>query len=212
MKIIVKISPNSSAGMNPQGICLHHTGGSYSGAVAWCMNPKSKVSYHVIVNTDGNATQLVADNRRAWHAGVSSFKGLNNCNTFLLGISVSGDTTKRELTAQEINTVAHWCAEKMKQYNFGIEMITTHRYIAPRRKNDVDARAEKAIKSRINQILGVRQTVERRQIKKATYHTVVGGNTLSRIARQYNTTVDKIKEVNRLTSDVIRIGQTLLVG
>jgi N-acetyl-anhydromuramyl-L-alanine amidase AmpD len=139
--------------MKPEGIVLHHTAGGYSGSVAWCLNAKAKVSYHCIVNTTGERTVLVADNVRAWHAGVSSFKGKANCNNFLLGIAVSGNTNERELTEQEIESVAEWCIRKMKAYGFGLDSITTHREIAPKRKTDVDTRAEKAIKSRILEMI-----------------------------------------------------------
>lgn len=210
MKTTIKQSPNSSAPLTPQGIVLHHTGGSYAGAVAWCMNPQSKVSYHCIVNTDGNRTQLVADNRRAWHAGVSTFKGRSNCNTFLLGIAVSGDTTSRVLNDLEVESVAQWCVEKMRLHGFGLDMITTHREIAPRRKNDVDSRAEQAIKTRIAQLLGGQQVVTQRT-PPHRQHTVVRGNTLSGIASQYNTTVQKIREINRLSGDLIKVGQVLLI-
>lgn len=149
MNRTTKISPNRSGVLSPQGIVLHHTAGSYAGSVSWCLNAKAKVSYHAIVNTNGDMTILVPDNSRAWANGVSTFKGKSNCNGFMLSIAVSGDTSKRELTAQEIESVAQWCAEKMKQYNFGIEMITTHREIAPKRKTDVDTRAEIAIKNAI---------------------------------------------------------------
>jgi N-acetyl-anhydromuramyl-L-alanine amidase AmpD len=41
----------------------------------------------------------------------------------------------------------------MKEYNFTIDAITTHRAISPGRKNDVDAKAEKAIVARIKAIM-----------------------------------------------------------
>lgn len=152
-KELFRNSPNSSRTMKPEGIVLHHTAGGYSGSVAWCLNKDAKVSYHCIVNTTGERTVLVADNVRAWHAGVSSFNGKANCNNFLLGIAVSGNTNERELTEQETESVAEWCVRKMKAYNFGIDQITTHRAISPNRKNDVDSRAEKAIKSRILEMI-----------------------------------------------------------
>jgi N-acetyl-anhydromuramyl-L-alanine amidase AmpD len=139
--------------MRPEGIVLHHTAGGYSGSVSWCLNAKAKVSYHCIVNTTGERTVLVPDNVRAWHAGVSSFKGKANCNNFLLGIAVSGNTNERELTDQETESVAEWCIRKMKSYNFGLDSITTHRAISPTRKNDVDQRAEKRIKDKIIDLL-----------------------------------------------------------
>ncbi|MEH7225221.1 glycosyl hydrolase family 18 protein [Bacillus sp. JJ1566] len=44
-----------------------------------------------------------------------------------------------------------------------------------------------------------------------TMYTVVAGDTLSRIARNYSTTVDAIKSINNLTSDMIYVGQRLIV-
>jgi LysM repeat protein len=43
------------------------------------------------------------------------------------------------------------------------------------------------------------------------YHTVVKGNTLSAIARQYKTTVEQIKSLNQLSNENIQLGQKLLV-
>ncbi|MDP2174957.1 MAG: LysM peptidoglycan-binding domain-containing protein [Bacteroidota bacterium] len=43
------------------------------------------------------------------------------------------------------------------------------------------------------------------------YHTVVKGNTLSAIARQYNTTIEQIKSLNQLSNENIQLGQKLLV-
>ena len=145
MRIIFKETPNKRGTIRPQGIVLHHSGGSYSGGVAWILNPASKVSYHYLINTDGTGTQFVKPTERTWHAGVSSFKGRRNCNDFMIGISVSGDTTNRELTKQEIETVGNLCIDLMKKYNFGVDSITTHAEISPGRKNDVDPRAKKAI-------------------------------------------------------------------
>jgi len=152
-KEIKKNSPNSSRILRPEGIILHHSAGSYSGTVAWIMNRESKVSYHCVVSETGERTVLVPDNVQAWHAGVSSFNGKSSCNSFMLGVSVSGDTNKRELTDDEALSVAQWCVRKMKAYNFGIDQITTHRHVAPNRKNDVDVRAEKKIKEMIAELL-----------------------------------------------------------
>jgi N-acetyl-anhydromuramyl-L-alanine amidase AmpD len=115
------------------------------GAVEWILNPISKVSYHYLINIDGRGTQFALPTERTWHAGISSFNGRKNCNDFMIGISVSGDTTKRILTPEEIEAVGNLCIELMKKYNFGVDNITTHAEISPGRKNDVDTRAKKAI-------------------------------------------------------------------
>lgn len=49
------------------------------------------------------------------------------------------------------------------------------------------------------------------QSESTVNYTVVSGDSLSVIAKRYNTTVDKLKSLNNLTSDIIRIGQILRV-
>jgi len=147
---VFKQTPNISKNtIKPIGIVLHHSAGSYIGSVSWCLDPKSKVSYHCIVDLNGDRTVLAKDNQRAWHAGKSSFKGKSDCNSFMLGISVSGDTNTRRLTDFEIDSVAEWCIDKMRSLNINFDNITTHREISPGRKSDVSIQAEKAIKDKI---------------------------------------------------------------
>ena len=147
---VFKQTPNISKNtIKPIGIVLHHSAGSYIGSVSWCLDPKSKVSYHCIVDLNGDRTVLAKDNQRAWHAGKSSFKGKSDCNSFMLGISVSGDTNTRRLTDFEIDSVAEWCVGKMRSLNINFDNITTHREISPGRKSDVSIQAEKAIKDKI---------------------------------------------------------------
>ena len=147
---VFKQTPNISKNtIKPIGIVLHHSAGSYIGSVSWCLDPKSKVSYHCIVDLNGDRTVLAKDNQRAWHSGKSSFKGKSDCNSFMLGISVSGDTNTRRLTDFEINSVAEWCVSKMRSLNINFDNITTHREISPGRKSDVSIQAEKVIKDKI---------------------------------------------------------------
>lgn len=153
MKVTHLQTPNvSKRSIKPLGIVLHHTAGSFRGSVAWCMDKKSKVSYHYIVDLTGNYTQLANDNQRVWANGKSSFKGKNDCNSFMISIAVSGNTNNRRLLQVEIQTVAMLCIEKMTKFGFVLDMITTHREISPERKNDVDVRAYNEIIQRIKQI------------------------------------------------------------
>lgn len=155
MKETFKQSPNVSKNpIQPKGIVLHHTAGSYVGSVSWCLNPTSQVSYHRIVDTNGDATDLAKPTQRAWHSGKSSFKGQSDCNSFMLGIAVSGDTYKRELTTAEVESVAKWCVCTMESYGFGIDMITDHRTVSPGRKTDLNPKAFKQILDRIKEIVG----------------------------------------------------------
>ena len=47
-----------------------------------------KVSAHVLIKRNGEVIQFVPFNKRAWHAGVSSYKGKNDCNNFSIGIEL----------------------------------------------------------------------------------------------------------------------------
>nr|VFK55757.1 MAG: AmpD protein [Candidatus Kentron sp. TUN]VFK56251.1 MAG: AmpD protein [Candidatus Kentron sp. TUN]VFK65507.1 MAG: AmpD protein [Candidatus Kentron sp. TUN] len=49
------------------------------------------VSSHILVRRDGETVQYVPFHRRAWHAGVSEFKGRTNCNDFSIGIELEGN-------------------------------------------------------------------------------------------------------------------------
>jgi len=149
----IKQTPNYGGIIKPIGIVLHHTAGTYNSSVNWCLNQLSKVSYHAIVDLNGDFTTLAKDNQRAWHAGVSSFKGKKDCNSFMLGIAVTGDTNKRRLSEFEVETVAKWCVLKMKLYNFCIDWITTHREVSPGRKTDVSIDAENQILNKIKLII-----------------------------------------------------------
>ena len=141
-------TPNiSSSKINPIGIVLHHSSGSFVGTVDWCLRSESKVSYHCVINLDGSRVQLAKDNQRAWHAGKSSFKGRSDCNGFMLGLAFSGDTYNRELTQDEINSAVEWILKRLEYYKWpkDLSTITTHRAVSPGRKDDPDKRAEAAI-------------------------------------------------------------------
>jgi hypothetical protein len=199
---LYKQTPNFGKNpLKPFGIVLHHTGGSYAGSVDWCLRKESKVSYHTIIDLDGSRMILTKDNQITWHAGRSNFKGLNFCNNFMLGFAVSGDTYRRLLTEDEIESVALLCVDKMRLYNFGIDWITTHRRVSPNRKVDIDVRAETSILNRIKELLS----------EQSINHTVVAGETLFNISNKYKSSIDVIKKLNNLNDNFLFIGQKLKI-
>ena len=132
-------TPNVSAGrrIKPQAIVLHHTSGSYAGSVAWCMDPISKVSYHAIVGKDGRRTVLADADERTWHAGVSSWRGRRDLNSWSIGAAFEGDTNRRELGEAEMASMAEYLVPLMKEYGIPLNSVTDHRTVSPGRKDDL---------------------------------------------------------------------------
>jgi N-acetyl-anhydromuramyl-L-alanine amidase AmpD len=132
-------SPNVSKGkrIKPKAIVLHHTSGSYGGSVAWCMNPASRVSYHCIVAKDGKRSTLADPDERAWHAGVSSWRGKRDLNSWSIGAAFEGDTYKRPLNEDEMASMAEYLEPLMKLYRLTLDDVTDHRTVSPGRKDDL---------------------------------------------------------------------------
>lgn len=76
--------------MKPTLVVTHDTAGHLTpgNCVDWFENPKCTVSAHFVVERDGSVTQMAPLNRRAYHAGKSSWKGRANCNDFAIGIEI----------------------------------------------------------------------------------------------------------------------------
>ena len=49
-----------------------------------------KVSAHLLIKRTGEVIQFVPFNMRAWHAGESTFKGSDDCNSFSIGVELVG--------------------------------------------------------------------------------------------------------------------------
>ena len=133
-------TPNVSAGrrIKPQAIVLHHTSGSYAGSVAWCMDPISKVSYHAIVAKDGRMTVLADPDERTWHAGVSSWRGKRDLNSWSVGAAFEGDTNTRQLGEAEMASMADHLLPIMQRYGLTLADVTDHRTVSPGRKDDLN--------------------------------------------------------------------------
>ncbi len=92
-----------------------------------------RVSAHFFVRRNGQVHQYVDPAMRAWHAGVSSFEGYENCNDFSVGIELEG-TGERAFARAQYRALSQLLAALAKTYP--IEAITGHEFIAPSRKQD----------------------------------------------------------------------------
>ena len=94
------------------------------------------VSAHFLIERDGAVIQFVSCNQRAWHAGVSSFAGRENCNDFSVGIELEG-TDDQPFTDAQYQALVALAEELLRVYpQMASERICGHSDIAPGRKTD----------------------------------------------------------------------------
>ena len=95
-----------------------------------------RVSSHLLIRRDGLVVQYVPFNRKAWHAGASSFAGRPECNEYSIGIELEG-TDDIPFTDSQYQQLAHVTRLLMTAYPaITAGRITGHADIAPGRKTD----------------------------------------------------------------------------
>ena len=95
-----------------------------------------QVSSHFVIRRDGSLMQFVSCEKRAWHAGVSHYRGRDNCNDDSIGIELEGLEGELFASAQ-YDTLSVLCTELVNHYP--IAHIAGHEDIAPGRKLDPGA-------------------------------------------------------------------------
>lgn len=95
-----------------------------------------RVSSHLLIRRSGEIVQYVPLNKRAWHAGVSSFMGRSCCNDFSIGIELEGcdehayeEVQYAKLVSLSRVIMSHWP-------RITLDHIVGHSDIAPGRKTD----------------------------------------------------------------------------
>jgi AmpD protein len=95
-----------------------------------------RVSAHFLVRRDGELVQFVPLERRAWHAGASSWRGRGRCNDFSVGIELEG-TDDAPFEDAQYAALAALIADLRKR--LPLRDIAAHSEIAPGRKTDPGA-------------------------------------------------------------------------
>ena len=95
-----------------------------------------RVSAHFFIERDGQVSQFVSCLQRAWHAGVSSFAGRDNCNDFSLGIELEG-TDDLPYSEAQYDALVPLVQQLLAAYPaLRVERICGHSALAPGRKTD----------------------------------------------------------------------------
>lgn len=111
----------------------------FTNRLDWSLHPYFKqieglqVSAHFYVRRTGEVWQFVSTDDRAWHAGVSHYRGRSNCNDDSIGIELEGLEGDAFEPAQ-YEALARLCPALTQRYP--IAHIAGHEHIAPGRKAD----------------------------------------------------------------------------
>ncbi|PPD29404.1 MAG: N-acetylmuramoyl-L-alanine amidase [Hyphomicrobium sp.] len=136
-------SPNielRKSGSTPDLLLLHYTGmSSARKAIEWLSRPESKVSAHYVIDVDGRITQLVAEDLRAWHAGVSNWSGETDINSLSIGIEIQNPGHAdgyATFGARQMAAVAALSADIVRRRRIKPVRVLAHSDVAPLRKID----------------------------------------------------------------------------
>ena len=108
------------------------------------LDPASQLSAHYLINDDGTIYQLVSDEKRAWHAGVSHWNGYDNVNNNSIGIELhNGGMTYKEKFGEwppypsvQMQALADLVRDLQIRFSIPTDHIVGHNDVAPIRKID----------------------------------------------------------------------------
>lgn len=142
MDLIDHPSPNhdSREGQMIDMLVLHYTGmQTLEAAVTRLTDPDAEVSAHYLVTEAGRLIQLVNEQDRAWHAGVSSWRGATNINARSIGVEIENpghDAGYRPFTFVQMEAVIHLCSDILRRHSIPSRNVVGHSDVAPVRKMD----------------------------------------------------------------------------
>jgi N-acetylmuramoyl-L-alanine amidase len=134
-------SPNFDARPAPPDLLiLHYTGmQSAQAAIDRLREPASRVSSHYVVDEDGTLYCLVEEEWRAWHAGVSFWRGRRVLNDTSIGVEIVNPGHEwgyRAFPDAQIRTVIALCQGILERHRIQAVNVVAHSDIAPDRKQD----------------------------------------------------------------------------
>ncbi len=136
-------SPNFDARARGAAIdilLLHYTGmATAEAALARLAEPAAKVSAHYLIDEDGQAYAMVAEEARAWHAGVSGWAGESDVNSRSIGIELVNpghDLGYMDFPEAQIGALITLASGILARHPITPWRVLGHSDVAPRRKQD----------------------------------------------------------------------------
>lgn len=119
---------------------LHYTGmPSASEALERMCDPAAEVSAHYMIDEDGTVTRLVAEDKRAWHAGRSYWRGVTDVNSASIGIELVNPGHEwgyRPFSDAQMEALVPLLADIVRRHDIPRANVVGHSDIAPSRKED----------------------------------------------------------------------------
>jgi len=134
-------SPNHNArAADVSMIVLHYTGmESAEAAIQRLCDPEANVSAHYLIHEDGRVLSMVAEERRAWHAGASHWRGVTDVNSASIGIEIVNPGHEwgyRDFPEAQIEALIGLVADIKERHGITRGNVVGHSDIAPARKRD----------------------------------------------------------------------------
>lgn len=138
---IERWSPNFDERALPITMIVLHYTGMISGAAAMdrLADAEAKVSAHYVVEEDGRIIVMVPETKRAWHAGRSRWRGINDVNSASVGIEIVNPGHEFGYTRfpdEQIASVMRLVHDIQARYGISRGNIVGHSDVAPARKQD----------------------------------------------------------------------------
>jgi len=143
--IAVRDLPSPNQDERPDGtpidmLILHYTGmQSARAAIDRLRDPDAHVSSHYVVDEDGAVFRLVPEARRAFHAGVSCWRGNTGLNGRSVGIEIVNPGHEwgyRDFPALQMAAVCELCLDILSRHPIPPRNVVAHSDVAPDRKED----------------------------------------------------------------------------
>ncbi len=141
LSLLEAASPNFDARRGPPDMIVLHYTGMQTGKAALdrLRDPEAKVSAHYLVEEDGRIFRLVSEERRAWHAGKSFWKGETDINAVSIGIEIVNPGHEwgyRPFPDAQIEAVIALIEDIRSRWTVPDSRIVGHSDVAPSRKED----------------------------------------------------------------------------
>lgn len=121
-------------------LVLHYTGmEDAESAIERLRDPEAKVSAHYVVDEDGRILRLVGEEKRAWHAGRSFWRGITDVNSASIGVEIVNPGHEfgyRPFPEEQMDALIPLVAEIVKRHDIARANVVGHSDVAPARKQD----------------------------------------------------------------------------